>query len=55
VLHAQGVGKHRIGSLNHGASQSVATAGDVDAYAFERKVTVQLETDNNASAVASAQ
>ncbi|MFQ3324077.1 MAG: outer membrane protein OmpA-like peptidoglycan-associated protein [Pseudomonadales bacterium] len=55
VLHAQGVGKQRINSLNHGASQSVATAGDVDAYAFERKVTMQLETDNNASAVASAQ
>jgi outer membrane protein OmpA-like peptidoglycan-associated protein len=55
VLHAQGVAHHRIDSLNHGASQSVATAGDVDAYAFERKVTVQLETDNKASAVASAQ
>ena len=55
VLHTQGVDQHRIDSLNHGASQSTAVAGDVDAYAFERKVTLQLETGNESSAVASAE
>jgi outer membrane protein OmpA-like peptidoglycan-associated protein len=55
VLHSQGVDQHRIDSLNHGASQSTAVVGDVDAYAFERKVTLQLETSNDSGAVASAQ
>jgi outer membrane protein OmpA-like peptidoglycan-associated protein len=55
VLHSQGVDQHRIDSLNHGASQSTAVTGDVDAYAFERKVTLQLETGNDSGAVASAQ
>ena len=41
-LENHGVAKQRISVYSHGASQSVASEGDIDAYALERVVRIQL-------------
>jgi outer membrane protein OmpA-like peptidoglycan-associated protein len=43
VLEQAGLPKDRMIVEGHGKSESTATDGDVDGYAFERKVTVRLE------------
>ena len=42
TLAELGVGRQRIQSFSHGADNSVAPAGDYDAYALERSVKVNL-------------
>lgn len=42
ALAELGVDKQRIQSFSHGATDSVATSGDYDAYALERSVKVNL-------------
>jgi outer membrane protein OmpA-like peptidoglycan-associated protein len=43
VLAQAGVSKDHMIVEGHGKSESTATDGDLDGYAFERKVTVRLE------------
>jgi outer membrane protein OmpA-like peptidoglycan-associated protein len=43
VLANAGVTKDRMIVEGHGASESTSTDGDLDGYAFDRKVTVRLE------------
>jgi outer membrane protein OmpA-like peptidoglycan-associated protein len=43
VLEKAGVSKDHMIIEGHGKSESTATDGDMDGYAFERKVTVRLE------------
>jgi len=43
VLEKAGLPKDRMIVEGHGKSESTATDGDLDGYAFERKVTVRLE------------
>jgi outer membrane protein OmpA-like peptidoglycan-associated protein len=43
VLEKAGLPKDRMVVEGHGKSESTATDGDLDGYAFERKVTVRLE------------
>jgi outer membrane protein OmpA-like peptidoglycan-associated protein len=43
VLGAAGVGRERIVIEAHGKSASAAQDGDLDAYAFERRVTVRVQ------------
>jgi outer membrane protein OmpA-like peptidoglycan-associated protein len=43
VLEKAGVPKDHMIVEGHGKSESTATEGDVDGYAFERRVTVRLE------------
>ncbi len=51
ALEKAGVPKDRLQVEGHGARQSTSPLGDLDAYAFDRRVTVRLE---GAPAVASA-
>ncbi len=43
VLEQAGLPKERVIVEGHGKSESTAMDGDIDGYAFERKVTVRLE------------
>ncbi|MDB6089288.1 MAG: hypothetical protein JWN85_2072 [Gammaproteobacteria bacterium] len=43
VLASAGVTKDRMIVEGHGAAESTSTEGDLDGYAFDRKVTVRLE------------
>ena len=42
VLEQSGVDPARIASFSHGASQSTAASGDLDGYALERAVKIEL-------------
>ena len=50
VLAAAGVDKSRLIIEAHGKSQVSSDDGDLDGYAFERKVTVRIERPTNAVA-----
>jgi len=43
VLEKAGVSKDHLIVEGHGKAESTAMDGDIDGYAFERKVTVKLE------------
>jgi len=53
VLACAGVPRERILIEAHGRSEAVSAAGDFDAYALERRVTVRLQTAGGADQVAS--
>lgn len=53
-LEIFGVEKQRIAVFSHGASQSVASNGDIDGYALERVVRIQLTNDVTKDTVAQA-
>ena len=43
MLSSAGVPSERIAIEAHGKAESTSTAGDLDAYALERRVTVRVE------------
>ncbi len=45
LLQEAGVDRTRIASFSHGATRSTASDGDLDAYAMERAVKIQLTQD----------
>jgi outer membrane protein OmpA-like peptidoglycan-associated protein len=47
VLAAAGVPRERMLVEAHGRSEATAAAGDLDAYAFERRVTVRLQLQDS--------
>lgn len=52
LLEQQGVDPARIASFSHGASRSTAPDGDLDAYALERAVKIELSNGNARGIVA---
>lgn len=52
LLEQQGVDPARIASFSHGASRSTAADGDLDAYALERAVKIELSNGNARGIVA---
>lgn len=52
LLEQRGVDPARIASFSHGASQSTAASGDLDAYALERAVKIELSNGNARGIVA---
>jgi outer membrane protein OmpA-like peptidoglycan-associated protein len=52
VLVQSGVDPTHLIVESHGATESKATEGDLDGYAFERRVTVKIESDAGDTAVA---
>jgi outer membrane protein OmpA-like peptidoglycan-associated protein len=53
VLAAAGMPRERLTVEAHGKSESTCAAGDLDAYALERRVTVRLQIPSGAGQVAS--
>jgi outer membrane protein OmpA-like peptidoglycan-associated protein len=51
LLEQAGVDRARIASFSHGATRSTASQGDLDAYAMERAVKIQL-TQGGAEGIA---
>jgi outer membrane protein OmpA-like peptidoglycan-associated protein len=54
VLTAAGVPADRVVIEAHGEQASTSSDGDLEGYAFERRVTVRIEPGSGDSAVASA-
>ena len=53
ILRQHGIAPERIHSSAYGAGQSEATNGDIDAYAFERRVSIELTAEPEATELAS--
>lgn len=53
VLESAGLGADRIVIEAHGEHESKSAEGDLEGYAFERRVTVRIEPDGEENAVAS--
>jgi outer membrane protein OmpA-like peptidoglycan-associated protein len=54
LLESRGVSAGRITTAAYGESQSLAAEGDLDTYAFERRVDIQLLNGEENAALASA-
>jgi outer membrane protein OmpA-like peptidoglycan-associated protein len=54
LMESQGVNVERIRTAAYGESQSLAAEGDLDTYAFERRVDIQLLNGEENAALASA-
>ena len=52
LLMTEGIAKRRIAAHGHGARQTHATNGDMDAYALERRVNIKLVLKDRVGAVA---